>query len=112
MARQGKLVLPKLDGMDFVPVEIDAPAPVAQPPPSLVSNTLDDAAFGASTKAIPKYIAPVDPAARWTEADGGAAFFAYASCRQTALIGLLDWRSKEISLRRSHRPFVAMPPHP
>ena len=26
MARQGKLVLPNLDGMDFVPVEVEAPA--------------------------------------------------------------------------------------
>jgi len=32
---------PNLDGMDFVPVEIEAPAPVAQPLPNLVSNTLD-----------------------------------------------------------------------
>ncbi len=42
-------------------------------------ETLDDAAFGASTKAVPKYISPVDPAARWTGADGGAAFFAYST---------------------------------
>ncbi|SMY10413.1 transposase [Flavimaricola marinus] len=42
-------------------------------------ETLDDAAFGASTKVIPKYISPADPAARWTGADGGAAFFAYST---------------------------------
>lgn len=42
-------------------------------------ETLNDAAFGASTKAIPKYISPVDPAARWTGADGGAAYFAYSA---------------------------------
>lgn len=41
MARQGQLVLPNLDGMDFVPVEVEAPAPVVQPLPNLVSNTLD-----------------------------------------------------------------------
>ncbi|WP_324753161.1 IS1182 family transposase [Roseovarius sp. Pro17] len=41
--------------------------------------TLDDVAFGASTTAIPKYISPVDPAARWTGADGGAAYFAYSN---------------------------------
>jgi len=29
MARQGKLVLPNLEGMDFVPVEIAAPATLA-----------------------------------------------------------------------------------
>ena len=39
MARQGKLVLPNLDGMDFVPVEIEAPA--AQPLLSTSSNTID-----------------------------------------------------------------------
>ncbi|MEX5515509.1 transposase [Pseudophaeobacter sp. 1A09344] len=41
MARQGKLVLPNLDGMGFVPVEIEAPAPVAQPLPTPFSSTLD-----------------------------------------------------------------------
>ena len=41
MARQGKLVLPNLEGMDFVPVEIEAPAPVAQPLEVTSSGTID-----------------------------------------------------------------------
>ncbi|MHA6327306.1 transposase [Roseivivax sp. CAU 1753] len=41
MARQGKLVLPNLDGIDFVPVEVEASVPVAQPLPNPFSNTLD-----------------------------------------------------------------------
>ncbi len=41
LARQGKLVLPNLDGMDFVPVEIEMPAPVAQPLPATSSRTID-----------------------------------------------------------------------
>ncbi|MCH2169132.1 MAG: transposase [Oceanicola sp.] len=41
LARQGKLVLPNLDGMDFVPVEIEASVPVAQPFPVTSSSTLD-----------------------------------------------------------------------
>jgi transposase len=39
--------------------------------------TLDDAAFGAATDVTPKFISPSDPAARWTAADGGLAYFAY-----------------------------------
>ena len=38
---------------------------------------LDDAAFGAATPVVPKFISPADPAARWTGADGGLAYFAY-----------------------------------
>ena len=41
MARQGKLVLPNLDGMDFVPVEIETPAPVAHPLSVTSSSTID-----------------------------------------------------------------------
>ena len=41
-------------------------------------ETLDDAAFGAATPVQPKYVAPVDPAARWSAADRGKAHFLYA----------------------------------
>ena len=41
MARQGKLVLPNLDGIDFVPVEIEASVPVAQPSPVISSGKID-----------------------------------------------------------------------
>ena len=41
MARQGKLVLPNLDGMDFVPVEIEGSVPVGQPSPVISSGTID-----------------------------------------------------------------------
>jgi transposase len=40
---------------------------------------LDDAAFGAATPVTPKFISPADPAARWTGANGGLAFFAYST---------------------------------
>jgi transposase len=40
---------------------------------------LDDAAFGAATDVPPKFISPADPAARWTGAHGGQAFFAYSA---------------------------------
>ena len=40
---------------------------------------LDDAAFGAATAVTPKFLSPADPAARWTGAHGGQAFFAYCA---------------------------------
>jgi hypothetical protein len=55
-------------------------------PPSAVGRavdeylaTLDDAAFGAASEVTPKFIAPADPATRWTAAHRGPAFFAYSS---------------------------------
>ena len=40
--------------------------------------TLDDTAFGAASKVTPKFVSPSDPAAQWTDAMRGPAFFAYA----------------------------------
>jgi hypothetical protein len=55
-------------------------------PPDAVSRAveeylavLDDGAFGAATEVTPKFIAPADPAARWTAAHRGPAFFAYSA---------------------------------
>jgi len=42
-------------------------------------TVLDDAAFGAATPVTPKFVSPADPAARWTGANGGLAFFAYSA---------------------------------
>jgi len=41
--------------------------------------TLDDAAFGAASNVTPKFVSPSDPAAQWTGAMRGPAFFAYAN---------------------------------
>src|SRR6201984_3905459 len=40
---------------------------------------LDEAAFGAATTVVPKFISHADPASRWTGANGGLAFFAYCT---------------------------------
>jgi transposase len=40
--------------------------------------TLDDAAFGGASNVTPKFVSPSDPAAQWTGAMRGPAFFAYA----------------------------------
>jgi Transposase DDE domain len=39
---------------------------------------LNDTAFGAATDIVPKFVSPSDPAAQWTGAHKGPAFFAYA----------------------------------
>jgi hypothetical protein len=39
---------------------------------------LDDAAFGAASDVTPKFVSPSDPAAQWTGALRGPAFFAYS----------------------------------
>src|SRR5271170_3562583 len=41
-------------------------------------DTLDEAAWGAASKVAPKFISPSDPAAQWTGAHKGHAFFAYS----------------------------------
>jgi transposase len=41
-------------------------------------DTLDEAAWGAASETIPKFISKSDPAAQWTGAHKGHAFFAYA----------------------------------
>jgi transposase len=40
--------------------------------------TLDDAVFGAASDKAPKFVSPSDPAAQWTGAQRGPAFFAYS----------------------------------
>jgi hypothetical protein len=42
-------------------------------------DRLADAAFGAASPVTPKFISPSDPAAQWTGAHEGHAFFAYAT---------------------------------
>jgi hypothetical protein len=80
---------------------------------------LDDAAFGAATPVVPKYLAPADPASRWTGANGGMAFYAFASysfnlrhwrraltpgriggCRKRPPVDL--HRNRPFGLRKSH----------
>src|SRR5258705_7872639 len=42
-------------------------------------DTLDEAACGAASETVPKFISKSDPAAQWTGAHKGHAFFAYAN---------------------------------
>lgn len=62
-----------IEGADYV-----APAD-AQRAVREYLDVLDDAAFGAATPVTPKLVSLSDPAARWTGAHGGQAFFAYAA---------------------------------
>ena len=41
--------------------------------------TLDEPAWGAASDVVPKFISPSDPAAQWTGAHKGPAFFAYSN---------------------------------
>src|ERR1700755_802019 len=41
-------------------------------------KTLTDTAWGAATDVVPKFVSPSDPAAQWTGAHKGPAFFAYS----------------------------------
>src|SRR6476660_1045610 len=40
--------------------------------------TLDDTSWGAASEVVPKFVSPSDPAAQWTGAHKGPAFFAYS----------------------------------
>jgi hypothetical protein len=40
--------------------------------------TLDDTSWGAASDVVPKFVSPSDPAAQWTGAHKGPAFFAYS----------------------------------
>lgn len=42
-------------------------------------DTLDEAAWGAASETTPKFVSRSDPAAQWTGAHKGHAFFAYAT---------------------------------
>ena len=61
---------------------------------------LDDAAFGAASEVTPKFIAPADPATRWTAAHRGPAFFAYSTNY------LIDVENAIMSMSRRRRRFA------
>ena len=42
-------------------------------------EVLDEAAFGGTSETAPKFVSPVDPAARWTAAGSGPAVYAYCA---------------------------------
>ena len=56
--------------------------------------TLDDAAFGAASDVPPKFVSPSDPAAQWTGAMRGPAFFAYADNYLIDVKLASSWMSK------------------
>lgn len=61
-----------VDGLQGLPPEISSRAV------DEYLAVLDDAPFGGATEVTPKFISPADPAARWTGAHRGQAFFAYS----------------------------------
>lgn len=62
-----------------VPGEEGLPADIVNHAAREYLEVLDAAAFGAASPVTPKYLSPADPAARWTSAHGGQAFFAYST---------------------------------
>jgi hypothetical protein len=76
-------------------------------------NTLDEAAWGAASETVSKLIAKSDPAAQWTGAHKGHAFFAYANegrdyprrraGASAALIRFSSKRSKSLTDKQRHK---------
>lgn len=60
-------------GSDGVPLDADSRA-VRE-----YLALLDDGASNAATPVVPKYLAPTDPALRWTSAHRGLPFYAYST---------------------------------
>ena len=79
---------------------------------------LDDAAFGAASEVTPKFVSPSDPAAQWTGALRGPAFFAYANNylvdTDNAIIvdveATRSIRQAEVGAARTMRPPSTVPP--
>jgi hypothetical protein len=56
--------------------------------------TLDDTAWGAASDVVPKFVSPTDPAAQWTGAHKGPAFFAHSDnyLVDVKSVSSLTWR--------------------
>ena len=65
---------PKADWNPEVINPDDAPRAVRE-----YLETLDDAAFGAASPVVPKFISHSDPASQWSGARDGPAYFAYST---------------------------------
>jgi transposase len=72
-------------------------------------DTLDDTAWGAASEVVPKFISPSDPAAQWTGAHKGHAFFAYAD---NYLIDLKAAIIVDVEATRVSRPAKSARPGP
>ena len=69
-------------------------------------DTLDDAAWGAASEVKPKFVSRSDPAAQWTGALKGHAFFAYAT---NYLIDLDHAVIVDVEASRAYRPYYPPP---
>ena len=72
-------------------------------------DTLDQAAWGAASETVPKFVSPSDPAAQWTGAHKGHAFFAYAA---NYLIDLKAAIILDVEATRAIRQPRSAPPAP